>query len=130
MQNEAAADQRHRQLDLGERGPQVGRHVVGALVLVAVGGALGRQAREVILEVAGDVGVGVLLDQQAGRGVAAEEGEQAGGHPLTRRPAGRLAGDFVQPLPAGADLEGVGRLPHQTRSRNQATSGASAGGMG
>lgn len=49
------------------------RHVIRPLVAVAVAGALRRDAVECICQVQGNIGAGVLIDGQAGRGVLNEE---------------------------------------------------------
>src|SRR5688572_8728832 len=51
-EREAAADQGDGELDLGQRGAEVGGHVVGPLVVMGVGvRILGRDAGEIGLEV-------------------------------------------------------------------------------
>src|SRR5437868_4191617 len=73
-----AAVDGNRQRRLGERRSHVRRHVVGTF-----GGvyeervSVLHETGEERLEVAQHVRIGVLLDQQAGRGVAYEEREQA-----------------------------------------------------
>ena len=70
---------RHIELHLRERGLEMRRHVVGAFVVVVVEPlALGGQFIEEMLEIAAHGRRGVLLDQQRGRGVTAEQCEHAG----------------------------------------------------
>jgi hypothetical protein len=106
----AAVEDGDREVDLGEDGFEVGRHVVGAFGVVVVGAVLGDEAIEVGLDVAADGGVGVLLDEERGGGVAAEEGEEAGLNVLAADPLGDGRGELVEAGAAGGDCEGVGGL--------------------
>src|SRR5688572_16401238 len=75
---ELLAEDRNRQRGRGERGLDVRRHVVGALRVVLVEGIAFRdEALQPALEVALRRRVGVLLDHEAGGGVAQEERAQA-----------------------------------------------------
>ena len=69
---------RNRKLHLGERGAEVGGHVIWSLDLVDVAaGCLGRDPVEEGFQVGPQVRVGVLLDQQRRGSVAAEAGPLA-----------------------------------------------------
>ena len=91
-EREPAAEQRDGELDLGEDRPQMRRHVVRPLVAMGVGGGiLRREPGDPRLDVGAHLGRGILLDEQRGGGVAAEEGEQAFGHGLGGGPGGDVA---------------------------------------
>ena len=80
---------------LGERGLDVGRHVVRAFRAVAVERrVLGHELVQEGFQIALDVRIGVLLDDQRGRGVAQEQGEQPLAQGLGGEPGGDLAGDL------------------------------------
>src|ERR1700730_6873236 len=66
-ENRLAIKDRYRELRIGERGPDVSRHVVGAFHCVAVQlVVLGGQTAEMIVEIGDHVRVGVLLNRQGG----------------------------------------------------------------
>jgi len=70
---------RDRQLRLRQGRPQMRRHVVGSLVIVRVERRiLGRDAREVGLEIVPRSASGIFLDQQGSGSVAAEDRQQSG----------------------------------------------------
>ncbi len=109
----AAADHRDRELDLRQRGAEMGGHVVGALVVMGVGGGIFRRdPGEEALEVAAGGGGGVFLDQQRSGGVAAEQGQQPFTDALTAEPPGDAGGDveITPPAPSQHILTEAGRL--------------------
>jgi hypothetical protein len=72
-------DDRYRKLCIGERGPDMSRHVVGASTMWAVQLVVfGREATEMVVEIGDHVRVGVLLNCQGGGCVLDENSEQAG----------------------------------------------------
>ena len=73
-QREAGAGERNRELDGGQRGANVSRHVIGTFVAMTEEHiAIGHEAGEETLEVAAHVGIGIFLNDEARRGVANEE---------------------------------------------------------
>jgi hypothetical protein len=77
-QGEPAVDDGDRELRRRERAAHMGRHVVHAFLAVQEERvAVAHQPGEEALEVVAHLRVGVLLHQQAGRGVAHEERQQA-----------------------------------------------------
>ena len=93
----------------------VRRHVVGAFVVVAIEGVLGRQAAEECFQIGANVWVGVVLDQQRCRRVAAPDGQQPGRDPLLRYPAAHRFGHHDHSLAVGNDVQHVQRLLHARR---------------
>ncbi len=63
---------------VGERGADVGGHVVSAFVIVGVGIILGDETMEKGFEVFEDARIGVFLDEEACGGVAQKEGAETG----------------------------------------------------
>jgi hypothetical protein len=83
---------------------------LGGVVEDAV--TVGDEAGEEALEVREHLRVGVLLDDQAGRGVADEAGDDAGarsgrGDSKPVHEVDHLPGDVVQAAPAGGEGDGV-----------------------
>ncbi len=111
-QSEPAVYQRDRELHLGERRFEMSRHVIGAFRVMPVRSGLRREAIEESLEVGAHGGVGVLLDEEGCRGVAAEDGEETGVHALLPHPLVDGGGALVEALAAGGDFEGVCCLLH------------------
>jgi hypothetical protein len=113
-EDEAAVQDGDGELDLREGGFEVGGHVVEAFVVVEVGAVRWRHVGGDVVEVGEDValhgGVGVLLDEQRRRGVAAEDGEQAGVDLLVGDPLAEGRGELVKGLAAGVEVEVVGGL--------------------
>src|SRR6185369_818072 len=118
-ERDVALHHRDGERGLGERGADVARHVVRALgggVVEAV--TIGDEPGEEALEVREHLRIGVLLDDQAGRGVADETGDD-GRARAGRRDAkavhevGHLAGDVVQATPVGGDGDGVRLRVHR-----------------
>src|ERR1700740_448813 len=76
-----AISDRDRQLNLGQGAFDVRRHIVGALVVVAIeGDILRHQPVQKGVEIAQHVRRGVLLDQQRSRGVLEVDGQQPEGN--------------------------------------------------
>ena len=105
---ELPVEERDAERGLGERRLDVRRHVVGPLGVVLVAHpwlvAVGDKAGEEALQVGPHGGIGVLLDDQAGRGVADEDRAQPrpqAGAPDDRR---HFRGQRVKPRPR--DLHG------------------------
>lgn len=89
-------------------------HVVRTLLVVGVAVVLGRQPVEPAGQIDPHRARGVLLDQQRGGGVAAQQTGEALGDPGLRHPAGNLAGDLGEALPGGGEAEHGGGLAHRT----------------
>jgi hypothetical protein len=110
--DEAAVEDGDGELDLREGGLQVGGHVVEALVVVEVGPVWWRNVGGDVVEPGEDValhgGVGVLLDEERGGGVAAEDGEEAGVQLLVGDPVVECRCELVEGFAAGGDREMVG----------------------
>jgi phospholipid transport system substrate-binding protein len=70
------------------------------------------EAREKALEVSLHVRIGVLLDEQARRGVAHEQGRETAARPVLGKPAGDLRGDLDQTPPAGPHRDLADLLSH------------------
>src|SRR5688572_28311314 len=112
-ERELAVDDRDRELRRGERGADVGGHVVGPLGGVAIEAlVLGHELPEERVEVAEHVRVGVLLHDERGRGVPNEDGEKPGRHLLAVDPRSQLARYVVEAGAARPDGEAMSRLPH------------------
>ena len=87
-------------------------HVVGTFVGVAVEPiVLGRDAAEEIIEIANDIGIGVLLDRQRRRSVLDEERQKTRGNVLLAQPECDFTCKVVQTLAVGANADGMGVLP-------------------
>lgn len=94
----------------GQCGLDVRGHVVGAFAGVGVERVvLGDEAAEPGFEVAFRAGVGVLLDDETGRGVADEDGAEAGVDLGGTDDGTDLAGELVEALAAGFDGELLSR---------------------
>lgn len=102
-QRQPAAQHRDGHLDGGQRGADVGGHVVRPLLAVAIErGLLAHHPAEKVVEVGQHVGIGVLLHGQAGRGVLDEGGQQTVGDGTVAHESGHVAGDVGQALAACA----------------------------
>lgn len=72
-QRQFTVDQGDAEGGLGQCATNMGRHVVRPLApMTPAGLAVGRQGGKKGLKIAADIGIGVFLDQQRGRGVPAE----------------------------------------------------------
>ena len=89
--------------------------------------AVGHQPGEEAVQIGLHIGVGVLLDQEAGGGVADEKGEEGGLDLLLVDPIGYLTGDFDQGAARRSDVEDRGGLVrHEGKNRAGARGGAGA----
>ena len=75
-QRRLAAAHRNGNRGLGQRGADMGWHVVRPFGGVAIIHVLARQLRKEILQILLHIGIGIFLDQQRRRGVADETGEK------------------------------------------------------
>ena len=90
------------------------RHIVGAFILVGVGVRVFRgEPDEISFEVASCVGRGIFLDQERGRGVAAEDGKETRIQPLQLDPGFDQASDVVKSLPLRTHLKLDRELLHR-----------------
>jgi hypothetical protein len=60
-----------------------------------------------------NVGIGVLLNEQRGRGVAAENRQEAGRDILLAKPARYLRADLDETFAVGLNVQGIKRLAHR-----------------
>lgn len=111
-QNRASVRDRDRQARRGDRGAEVGGHVVGAFVIMLIAARLGREPREPALEIAARGGGGIFLDQQRTRRVPHEQREQPGGNAGPGNPVANVARTVVQPLAGRPDVEFANVLSH------------------
>ena len=100
-QSKLALHQGNRELRAGERRADMGGHVVGAFLLVAVAPRLlRRQAIEKSLQICANVSSGVLLDEQYSRGMPAEQRQEPGLQRVGLKPIQDVLRDLDQPAPA------------------------------
>src|SRR5579863_3588137 len=112
-ERQRAADDRDREADAGKDGSNMRRHVVRTLVGMAVTDWVFRDdLSEVALKVRANRGSGVFLDQERGRGVPAEQSQQAHLDRLAAEPARDAAGDFQKSAPWRLKAKDVGGLTH------------------
>ena len=108
-----ALDHRDRQMGLGQGRPDVRRHVVGAFLGVGVvADVLRHQFAEERVDVVEDARVGVLLDQERGRGMMEVDGQQPARDALGRNPGPHPLGDLVEPLTVGREEQLLEPLAH------------------
>lgn len=105
-------------------------HVVRSFVGMFVGTIFRSDAAEVGLEVAAHAGVCIFLDEERCRGVAAEDGEQAGLHLLISQPCFYVRCEFVEALASGCDFEFVYGLLQSTAPDFKDISVAGCAGSG
>src|ERR1700757_5256553 len=114
-QRHSAADYRNRKVRLGERGPDMSGHVVGALSdVLVIWIVFGNQALEKIGEVADHVGIGVFLNGERRGGVLHENRQQTGLRARGSQPGGDFAGERMQTLAARPDFKRMSELIHST----------------
>jgi hypothetical protein len=112
-QRESAIPDRNGAVHAGQGGADVRGHVVGAFVCVTVSpGPLRRQAVEERLEIGANVRRRVLLNEQSGRGVPAEQGQEPGSHVVRSQPIEDIAGNLDEPAPGGSNWEDGDKLTH------------------
>ena len=94
--------------------PNMRGHVVQTFGFVDIALAFfGRHFLEKIFQIRLDVGIGVLLNEQRGRGVAAENRQEAGRDILRAKPARYLRTDLDKTFAAGLNVQGMERLAHR-----------------
>jgi hypothetical protein len=100
------------ELRLGQRALDVGRHVVGPFVVVAVKRDIFRhEAAQKSIEVVPNIGRRILLDQQRRRRVRDVEGEEPDRDPLALGPLRDVGGDLPDLARRGVDREaGLGDM--------------------
>jgi len=106
-QHHLPANNRNRQADRQERGLDMGRHIVGALVGMSQIGHLGvGRGRHEPVKKLGQVslylGIGVLLDEERTRGVPDEKRQ----HAIARNPSRDVLGELVKAGAGGGNGEG------------------------
>src|SRR3984893_9141562 len=67
-----------------------------------------------------DIRIGVLLNEQRGRGVAAENRQEAGRDVLLAKPARHFRADLDKTLAAGLNVQAMERLAHRKGCRLEA----------
>ena len=103
-EDETAADDGDGEIDGGEGGADMGRHVVrafGGVFEESV--AVWDKAIEEAVEVATDFRIGVFLDEERGAGVTEMQGAEAGLEASFAQGINYLIGDLVEPSTFGAD---------------------------
>jgi hypothetical protein len=94
-------------------GADVRGHVVGAFICVTVSpGLLRRQAVEERLEIGANLRRRVLLNEQSGRGVPAEQSQEPGSHVVGPQPIEDLARNLDEPAPGGRNWKDRDELTH------------------
>jgi hypothetical protein len=112
-QHHAAVLERDRQLGLGQRRADMGRHVVRSLVGMAIERvALRHQPAEIGDQVALHIRIGIFLNDQRGGGMAAEHGEKPVAQAGRAQPADDPVGDVGQVAAAGLDGQSGLSLSH------------------
>ena len=100
-QSEAAPHDRYRELHAGQRGADVGRHVVGAFVGVPISaGLLGGQAVKKRVEIGANVRRRVFLYDQARGGMPAKQRQEPSLNGMGLEPILDFARDFNEPAAA------------------------------
>ena len=119
-QDQAPLGERDRELGLGERGADVGGHVVGALVAMPIERGIFRSdAGEEALEVGTRVAGRIFLHEQGRRAVTAENGEETLTHSLFPDPGVDTMSSIEQSLPCRLDLDPARRLAHRSALRDR-----------
>lgn len=104
---------RDRQLRQGERGADVGGHVVWPFNGVPVKSVvLRRETAEELIEIVHNVRIGVFLHRQRCGRVLDKQGEETGLHILHREPARDGIGKFVQTFAPRFDLDPMHTIQH------------------
>jgi hypothetical protein len=105
---------RNGKLRLRKRGPDVRRHVVRTFGAVNIApSALGCDLFEKSFEIGSNIGVGVLLNQKGGGGVAAENRQNTGGDVLPAGPRRHLRRDLDETFAASWNVQVMERLTHR-----------------
>lgn len=104
---------RNRKLRLRQRRSYMGGHVVGSLDAVDITPlVLRRDCFEKIFEILLDIGIGVFLDEERCRGVAAENRQEAGRNILVLEPKRDFAANINKAFAVGVNVQGMKRLAH------------------
>jgi len=91
----------------------MGGHIVGAFVGVPISAVvLRRQAVEKCLEIGANVPGRVLLNEQPGRGVPAEQGQEPGLHVMGLQPIDDLVRNLDKTPARGRNPKDVDELTH------------------
>src|SRR5271166_4159648 len=95
---------RNSEVRLGQGGTNVRSHVVGTLrgVPVKMPVSFGNQASHEVVQIGDDIRIGVFLNYQRSRGMAAEYGKQSGGWLLRLQPSLDLPSELIQAFAARA----------------------------
>lgn len=103
-QSQMTPDDRHRNARCGQRGADVGGHIVVAFSRVHKHRiSITYQPVEKGLQVTANIRVRILLNQQRGRSVPNLQGDQAVVEAFPRNPITDLLGEFIKTASAGRD---------------------------
>ncbi|AKM06352.1 2OG-Fe(II) oxygenase [Pelagerythrobacter marensis] len=111
-ERQPAIDHRNRMTCAGQRGLEMGGHIVRPLVIVIVMHPLGREPVEPAQDVPLDRARRVLVYQQRGGSMAAERSQQAGPHAGARQPVRGIGGYIVHAGAGGLDSKRGGEMGH------------------
>ena len=110
-EREVASAKRDTEIHGRKRGADVRRHVVRAFAgVLEERVAIRHEAFEETFEIGAHIRVGILLNQERGRGVLQMQREQAVRKILPREPGFDFRGEVIQPASAGGETEFVRRL--------------------
>ena len=105
-QSHPAANDRDREIGLGQRGSDVRGHVIRAFGVMAITGiVLGSEPLKEIGKIQSYIGIGVLLDHQRGGSVLNEQGEQTLGDFGGCEPSRYIASERIEALASSPYLE-------------------------
>jgi hypothetical protein len=112
-QGEPSAHDRNAELYAGQRRSDMGWHIVIAFVGMPIPPRLlRRRAFKECLEIRADLRRGVLLNEQPGGSVPAEQGQQPGLHPTGPQPTRNIVRNLDKASARGRNPKYVGELMH------------------
>jgi hypothetical protein len=112
-QSELTAHDRNRNLDAGHGRADVGRHVVVAFICVPIPASLlRREAVKKSLEIGANIGCGVLLNKQSGRGVPNKQRQKSCLQRARLEPIGDIARNLDESTAASRKRKNINELAH------------------
>jgi hypothetical protein len=115
-QGELAFHDRNGEVYAGQRGADVGGHVIFAFGSVDEKRvAIGDEPGEEFFEIAADIRVGILLDEEGGRGMAEMKGEEAVLQVVFGEPRGDFVREFIEAATASGDAQFVKGLAEHNK---------------